>query len=102
MPEATRIASPISYVEAVTAPLLVQQGANDTRCPRRQMEAYADKMEEHGKSLRLEWLNAGHSSDDKQVTQEHQQMRMEFALETLGVIRQEAAAGISAAAAARL
>lgn len=99
MPEATRIASPISYVEAVTAPLLVQQGANDTRCPRRQMEAYADKMEEHGKSLRLEWLNAGHSSDDKQVTQEHQQMRMEFALETLSVIRQ---ASVPAAAAARL
>eukprot|EP01043_Picozoa_sp_COSAG02_P051187 COSAG02_NODE_5357_length_4400_cov_34.252964_3_plen_585_part_00 len=37
-PEATAIASPISYAEAVTAPLLVQQGANDTRCPRRQME----------------------------------------------------------------
>ena len=37
-PEATAVASPISYAEAVSAPLLVQQGANDTRCPRRQME----------------------------------------------------------------
>ena len=36
--EATRVASPISYAAAVQAPLLVQQGANDTRCPRRQME----------------------------------------------------------------
>eukprot|EP01051_Picozoa_sp_SAG22_P008499 SAG22_NODE_651_length_8155_cov_20.230884_7_plen_107_part_00 len=33
-PEATRIASPITYVKDVQAPLLVQQGANDTRCPR--------------------------------------------------------------------
>eukprot|EP01045_Picozoa_sp_COSAG04_P041409 COSAG04_NODE_12570_length_646_cov_0.941499_2_plen_124_part_01 len=37
VPEATATASPITYAADVAAPLLVQQGANDTRCPRRQM-----------------------------------------------------------------
>ena len=44
-------------------------------------------MEKYGKDFRLEWVDAGHSSDDKQVTQEQQQMRMEFALEILAALR---------------
>ena len=62
-------------------------------------EAYAAKMAEHDKSFRLEWVEAGHSSDDKEVTEEQQQMRMEFALETLAAIR---AADATADAKARL
>ena len=56
-------------------------------------------MAEHDKSFRLEWVEAGHSSDDKEVTEEQQQMRMEFALETLAAIR---AADATADAKARL
>ena len=61
-------------------------------------EAYAAKMAEHNKPFRLEWVEAGHSSDDKEVTEEQQQMRMDFALETLAAIR----AGATADAKARL
>jgi dipeptidyl aminopeptidase/acylaminoacyl peptidase len=86
-PEATRVASPISYVKDVSAPLLVQQGANDTRCPRRQMEAYEVEMAKHDKPFTLDWVDAGHSSDDKEVTEQQQQMRMEFALARLQEIR---------------
>ena len=57
-------------------------------------------MEKHGKDFRLEWVEAGHSSDDKQVTQEQQQMRMEFALRVLETIGQSSEA--TAAASARL
>ena len=86
-PEATWVASPISYVKDVSAPLLVQQGANDTRCPRRQMEAYEVEMAKYDKPFTLDWVDAGHSSDDKEVTEQQQQMRMEFALARLQEIR---------------
>ena len=49
--------------------------------------AYAAAMEKYGKDFRLEWVDAGHSSDDKQVTQEQQKMRMEFALARVAALR---------------
>eukprot|EP01046_Picozoa_sp_COSAG06_P052354 COSAG06_NODE_8769_length_2074_cov_5.273785_3_plen_75_part_00 len=64
--------------------------------------AYAVAMDKYGKDFRLEWVDAGHSSDDKQVTQEQQQMRMEFALATLAALREQAEAPATATVAARL
>ena len=55
-------------------------------------------MKKYGKDFRLEWVNAGHSSDDKQVTQDQQQMRMEFALEILATLRDGVEAPTAAAA----
>ena len=55
-------------------------------------------MKKYGKDFRLEWVNAGHSSDDKQVTQGQQQMRMEFALEILATLRDGVEAPTAAAA----
>eukprot|EP01052_Picozoa_sp_SAG31_P015768 SAG31_NODE_1022_length_10309_cov_9.623874_5_plen_103_part_00 len=45
------------------------------------MEAYCALMKQLGKDFTLEWVNAGHSSDDKQVTEQQQLMRMQFAVE---------------------
>ena len=64
------------------------------------ISAYAVAMQMHGKDFRLEWVEAGHSSDDKQVTQEQQQMRMEFAVRVLETIGQSSKA--MAVASARL
>ena len=61
-PEATAKSSPISYVDAVSAPLLVIQGSHDTRCPPRQMIAYEEKMKAAGKDITIEWFEAGHGS----------------------------------------
>ena len=61
-PEATARSSPISYVDAVSAPLLVIQGSHDTRCPPRQMIAYEEKMKAAGKDITIEWFEAGHGS----------------------------------------
>ena len=63
-PEATARSSPISYVDAVSAPLLVIQGSHDTRCPPRQMIAYEEKMKAAGKDITIEWFEAGHGSGD--------------------------------------
>ncbi len=65
-PDLYRAASPLTYAEAVQAPLLVIQGKNDTRCPPRQMEVYEAKMRELGKDIQVVWFDAGHGSGDRE------------------------------------
>jgi dipeptidyl aminopeptidase/acylaminoacyl peptidase len=59
-PELYAEASPVTYVDALQAPLLVIQGRNDARCPARQMEDYVDRARASGKSLEIDWFDAGH------------------------------------------
>ncbi|HYO34846.1 MAG TPA: prolyl oligopeptidase family serine peptidase [Geodermatophilus sp.] len=54
--------SPITYVEAVRAPVLVVAGANDPRCPIRQIENYLARLEELGKPHEVYRFDAGHGS----------------------------------------
>jgi dipeptidyl aminopeptidase/acylaminoacyl peptidase len=56
--------SPMTYAEAVRAPLLIIQGRNDTRTPARQMEQYEAKMKALGKDMQVLWFDAGHSGGD--------------------------------------
>ncbi|HEX7733976.1 MAG TPA: prolyl oligopeptidase family serine peptidase [Ktedonobacteraceae bacterium] len=60
IPEVYRASSPITYVEQVTAPLLVIQGHNDLRCPPKQMEHYAEQMQRLGRAFEIDWFDAGH------------------------------------------
>ncbi len=83
LPEQHERSSPITYVEQVRAPLQVIQGANDTRCPARQLEAYEERMRELGKELELHWFDAGHGSHAIEQAIEHQQWRLEFASRVL-------------------
>ncbi|MGE0599151.1 MAG: alpha/beta fold hydrolase [Dehalococcoidia bacterium] len=78
VPDATRTASPITYASDVDTPLLVFQGANDTRCPRRQYEVYEEKMRELGKEITTEWFDAGHGSYVNDVVIEHTEKTLEF------------------------
>ena len=83
LPEAHRAASPITYAADIQAPILVLQGANDTRCPARQMRVYEQKLKELGKSIDIYWFDAGHGSlaIDEQI--KHQELMLEFAYRTL-------------------
>ena len=83
-PDLYRTSSPITYAEAVTAPLLVIQGKNDTRCPPRQMEVYEAKMRELGKDIEVVWFDAGHGSGDpKQIIGWYEKM-LAFAKRVIG------------------
>jgi len=84
VPEATRTSSPITYADQVRAPVLVIQGSNDTRCPARQMHGYEDKMKSLGKSIQVEWFDAGHGSRAQEQSIKHQEMMMNFAYRVLG------------------
>jgi len=61
-PELYRVSSPITYAADITAPVLVIQGLNDTRCPKRQLEVYEARLKELGKQIEVVWFDAGHGA----------------------------------------
>ena len=83
-PEAHRRASPITYAENISADILVLQGANDTRCPARQMKVYESKLKELGKSIEVHWFDAGHGSLKIEEQIAHQELMLRFAYRVLG------------------
>ena len=74
-PDQYTASSPVTYVDCVQAPVLVIQGRNDSRCPSRQLEAYEQKMRALGKSIEVDWFDAGHGSlrVEQQIAQ-HERM----------------------------
>ena len=71
VPDKYRDASPITYVDAVRAPVLVLAGENDPRCPIRQIENYVTALTERGIIHEVYRYDAGHGSlvDDERVRQ---------------------------------
>jgi dipeptidyl aminopeptidase/acylaminoacyl peptidase len=77
VPDKYRRASPITYADAVKAPLLVMAGLNDPRCPIRQIENYLHRLDELGTPYELYTYEAGHGA---LVTEERiHQMKLELA-----------------------
>ncbi|HXI46326.1 MAG TPA: prolyl oligopeptidase family serine peptidase [Candidatus Acidoferrales bacterium] len=62
VPELMRERSPISYVDNVTAPLLVLAGEHDSRCPIRQVLLYTDRLAARGHDHELYLFPTGHAS----------------------------------------
>jgi dipeptidyl aminopeptidase/acylaminoacyl peptidase len=60
--ERYRACSPISYVDQVRAPVLVLAGANDPRCPIRQIENYLDELARRAAPYAVYRYDAGHGS----------------------------------------
>ena len=82
-PEAHKKSSPITYAENFAADLLVIQGANDTRCPARQMQVFEQKMKDLGKSIDVQWFDAGHGSRAIEQSIEQQERMLRFAAQIL-------------------
>jgi dipeptidyl aminopeptidase/acylaminoacyl peptidase len=62
VPEVYRAASPITYLDAVKAPVLILAGVNDSRCPLRQIENYVKGLERRGHLHEVYRFDAGHGS----------------------------------------
>jgi dipeptidyl aminopeptidase/acylaminoacyl peptidase len=62
VPERYREASPITFVDRVTIPLLVIAGENDPRCPIRQVENYVRRLAQRGGEVTFYRYDAGHGS----------------------------------------
>jgi dipeptidyl aminopeptidase/acylaminoacyl peptidase len=54
--------SPITYVDAVRAPVLILAGENDPRCPIRQVDNYLERLAERGANYEMYRYEAGHGS----------------------------------------
>jgi dienelactone hydrolase len=84
-PEAYRASSPLTYVEAVTAPVLVLAGENDPRCPIRQVENYLDALAASGRvSYEVGRFDAGHGSLVVEETMRHAATEVAFARRACG------------------
>jgi dipeptidyl aminopeptidase/acylaminoacyl peptidase len=73
--------SPITYVDAVAAPVLVVAGANDPRCPIRQIDNYLSRLEELGKPHEVYRFDAGHGSLVIEETIRQVEVALAFALQ---------------------
>lgn len=62
VPEKYRRASPLTYAAEVAVPVLVVAGANDPRCPLRQIENYLSALGDLGKPHEVYRFDAGHGS----------------------------------------
>jgi len=62
VPELYRESSPVSYVDAVRAPVFIWAGENDPRCPPRQVRQYVARLVEQGTPHEVYWHRSGHSS----------------------------------------
>ena len=85
VPERYERSSPLSYVGAVRAPVLVLAGANDPRCPIRQIENWLAAAAERGKDVTVYRFDAGHGS--LVVDERVRQMRaeLEFVARAIGL-----------------
>lgn len=84
LPELYRERSPLSYVDRVRAPVLVITGANDTRCPRRQVDNYVDALARAGVPHRYDVYEAGHGSMAVEENIRQQALALDFVAEHLG------------------
>lgn len=76
VPDSYARSNPITYVDHVSAPVLVLAGANDPRCPIRQIENYLAALSERGKTHEVYRFDAGHGS--LVVDERIRQMRAEL------------------------
>jgi dienelactone hydrolase len=77
--------SPITYVEAVTAPILVLAGDNDPRCPIRQIENYLDRLAKRDLPYEFYRYDAGHGSLVTAETIKQTLIEVHFALRAVGL-----------------
>ncbi|TLQ44598.1 S9 family peptidase [Streptomyces marianii] len=77
VPERYEASSPLTYVDAVTAPVYISAGVNDPRCPIRQVENYVDRLAARGAVHEVYRYDAGHGS--LVVEERIKQVRLELA-----------------------
>lgn len=85
VPAVYKECSPITYVDAVAAPVLVLAGDNDPRCPIRQIENYLDKLARRGVPYEFYRYDAGHGSLVIAETIKQTLIEVYFALRALGL-----------------
>jgi dipeptidyl aminopeptidase/acylaminoacyl peptidase len=84
VPERFEASSPLTYVDAVKAPVYISAGVNDPRCPIRQVENYVNRLAARGAVHEVYRYDAGHGSlvVDERIKQIR--LKLDFAARHLG------------------
>ncbi|MGW0559944.1 prolyl oligopeptidase family serine peptidase [Streptomyces sp. NPDC003016] len=84
VPERFEASSPLTYVDAVRAPVYISAGVNDPRCPIRQVENYVDRLAARGAVYEVYRYDAGHGSLVVEERIKQVRLELEFAARHLG------------------
>ncbi|MEV0491267.1 S9 family peptidase [Streptomyces atratus] len=84
VPERFEASSPLTYVDAVKAPVYISAGVNDPRCPIRQVENYVDRLKGRGAVHEVYRYDAGHGSLVVEERIKQVRLELDFARRHLG------------------
>ncbi|MFE7776607.1 prolyl oligopeptidase family serine peptidase [Streptomyces sp. NPDC057445] len=84
VPERYAASSPLTYVDAVKAPVYISAGVNDPRCPIRQVENYVDRLGARGAVHEVYRYDAGHGSLVVEERIKQVRLELDFAARHLG------------------
>ncbi|MFF7440799.1 prolyl oligopeptidase family serine peptidase [Streptomyces sp. NPDC008122] len=87
VPERYAASSPLTYVDAVKAPVHVTAGVNDPRCPIRQIDNYVDRLAARGAVHEVYRYDAGHGSLVVEERIKQVALDLDFAARHLGGAR---------------
>ena len=87
LPDFFRERNPITYVDAVGAPLLILAGENDTRCPIRQVWNYVGRLRARGVEPQVYTYATGHASYDVDERVRQTAIVLDFLARTVPGIR---------------
>ncbi|MFJ4775495.1 prolyl oligopeptidase family serine peptidase [Streptomyces sp. NPDC088762] len=83
VPDRFEASSPLTYVDAVKAPVHIAAGVNDPRCPIRQIDNYVDRLAARGAVHEVYRYDAGHGSLVVEERIKQLRMELEFTLKHL-------------------
>jgi dipeptidyl aminopeptidase/acylaminoacyl peptidase len=78
LPELYRERNPMTYVDAVRAPLLIIAGEHDSRCPLGQIMTYAHALKARGGTVEIHLYPGGHHANDVAEQIRHVERVMDF------------------------
>ncbi|MET7857772.1 prolyl oligopeptidase family serine peptidase [Streptomyces sp. NPDC005318] len=84
VPERFEASSPLTYVDAVRAPVYISAGVNDPRCPIRQVENYVDRLKDRQAVHEVYRYDAGHGSLVVEERIKQVRLELDFARRHLG------------------
>ncbi|MFD5111385.1 S9 family peptidase [Streptomyces sp. NPDC058391] len=84
VPERFEASSPLTYVDAVRAPVYISAGVNDPRCPIRQVENYVERLTARGATHEVYRYDAGHGSLVVEERIKQVRLELDFATRHLG------------------
>ncbi|MFF3606543.1 prolyl oligopeptidase family serine peptidase [Streptomyces sp. NPDC002463] len=87
VPERYAASSPLTYVDAVKAPVHVTAGVNDPRCPIRQIDNYVDRLAARGAVHEVYRYDAGHGSLVVEERIKQVALDLDFAARHLGGVQ---------------